>query len=153
LCCARLLRSGISTLVPAHLHTSPPEMGNLGVGFRLRANCSSQVSVTTRTAFYNAMFAIAITRLVESVRLVIPQHCSTRAELVIIHTMTSRLTVIRSRLSAWICQPFCCQRTLNPIPSECLTFREACLVGLTESLGAISPSSSAFWFPAKVARK
>ena len=27
--------------------------------------------------------------------------------------MASRLTVIRSRLSAWICQPFCCQRTIN----------------------------------------
>jgi hypothetical protein len=50
--------------------------------------------------------------------------------------MASRLTVIRTRLSAWNCQPFCCQRTLNPIPSECHTFREACLVGLTESLTA-----------------
>jgi hypothetical protein len=38
LCCARLLRSDISTLVPAHLHTSPPEVGNPEVGFRLRAN-------------------------------------------------------------------------------------------------------------------
>ena len=38
LCCARLLRSGISTLQPAHLHTSPFRMGNPEVGFRLCAN-------------------------------------------------------------------------------------------------------------------
>jgi hypothetical protein len=82
------------------------------VSFRLRANKINQVPVIVRPAFYNALLPMAITRLVESVRLVIPQYCSTRAELVITHTMTSRLTVIRSRLSAWICQPFCCQRTL-----------------------------------------
>jgi len=35
LSCARLLRSGISTL---HLHTSPSQMGNPRVGFRLCAN-------------------------------------------------------------------------------------------------------------------
>ena len=35
--------------------------------------------------------------------------------------MTSRLTVIRSELSAWICQPFCCQRTFALIPSEPLS--------------------------------
>ena|GEM_PF-2655752 len=38
LCCAGLLRSGISTLQPAHLHTSPFRMGNPEVGFRLCAN-------------------------------------------------------------------------------------------------------------------
>jgi len=38
LSCARLLRSGISTLQPAHLHTSPSQMGNPRVGFRLCAN-------------------------------------------------------------------------------------------------------------------
>jgi len=27
LCCAELLRFGISTLVPARFHTSPPEVG------------------------------------------------------------------------------------------------------------------------------
>src|SRR4029077_2273428 len=31
--------------------------------------------------------------------------------------MTFRLTVIRSELSAWTCQPFCCQRTFALIPS------------------------------------
>jgi hypothetical protein len=117
------------------------------VGFRLCANKINQVSVTFHTAFCNALLPAAITRLVESVRLVIPQHCSTRAELVITHTMTSRLTVIRSRLSAWICQPFCCQRTLNPIPSERLTFREARLVGLIWQRCAASPSSPAFLVP------
>jgi hypothetical protein len=32
--------------------------------------------------------------------------------------MTSRRTVIRPELSAWTCQPFCCQRTCTLIPSE-----------------------------------
>ena len=32
--------------------------------------------------------------------------------------MTFRPTVIGSKLSAWICQPFCCQRTFALIPSE-----------------------------------
>jgi hypothetical protein len=31
--------------------------------------------------------------------------------------MTSRRTVIRPELSAWTCQPFCCQRTCTLIPS------------------------------------
>ena len=46
-----------------------------------------------------------------------PQFCSTRAELVIVHTMAFRRTVIRSELSAWTCQPFCCQRAFTLIPS------------------------------------
>ncbi len=37
--------------------------------------------------------------------------------------MTSRLTVISAELSAWTCQPFCCQRTFALIPSERPTFR------------------------------
>src|SRR5580704_7465041 len=32
--------------------------------------------------------------------------------------MTFRRTVIRSELSAWTCQPFCCQRAFALIPSE-----------------------------------
>ena len=40
------------------------------------------------------------------------------SKLVIIHTMAFRPTVIGSKLSAWICQPFCCQRTIALIPSE-----------------------------------
>jgi hypothetical protein len=46
-----------------------------------------------------------------------PQFCSTRAELVIVHTMAFRRTVIRAKLSAWTCQPFCCQRAFTLIPS------------------------------------
>jgi len=46
-----------------------------------------------------------------------PQFCSTRAELVIVHTMAFRRTLIRSELSAWTCQPFCCQRAFTLIPS------------------------------------
>jgi len=46
-----------------------------------------------------------------------PQFCSTRAELVIVHTMAFRRTVIRTKLSAWTCQPFCCQRAFTLIPS------------------------------------
>ena len=81
------------------------------------------------------------------VRLVIPQHCSTRAELVITHTMASRLTVIKSRLSAWICQPFCCQRTLlfrvhrNALNASELVWWDL----LTE--GSVLPSSTASSHP------
>jgi hypothetical protein len=35
--------------------------------------------------------------------------------------MAFRPTVIGSKLSAWICQPFCCQRTIALIPSERLS--------------------------------
>jgi len=49
-----------------------------------------------------------------------PQFCSTRAELVNNpHLHSPKRTVIRTRLSAWTCQPFCCQRTFIPSPSEC----------------------------------
>jgi hypothetical protein len=48
-----------------------------------------------------------------------PQFCSTRAELVYNpHHHSPGSTVIGPRLSAWICQPFCCQRTFALIPSE-----------------------------------
>jgi hypothetical protein len=47
-----------------------------------------------------------------------PQFCSTRAELVNNpHLHSRKPTVIDPRLSAWICQPFCCQRTFALIPS------------------------------------
>ena len=52
---------------------------------------------------------------------VFPQFCSISSKLVIIHTMAFRPTVIGSKLSAWICQPFCCQRTVALIPSERLS--------------------------------
>ena len=56
----------------------------------------------------------------------LPQFCSTRAELVIIHTMAFCRTVIRfPELSAWTCQPFCCQRTIPLILSGCFEFLEA----------------------------
>src|SRR5438445_11128760 len=51
-------------------------------------------------------------------------------------------TVIRTELSAWACQPFCCQRTFIPIPSECSGCTGTCLAGLTRPLCAFSPSSS-----------
>jgi hypothetical protein len=48
-----------------------------------------------------------------------PQFCSTRAELVNNpHHHSHEPTVIGPRLSAWICQPFCCQRTFALILSE-----------------------------------
>jgi len=57
--------------------------------------------------------------------------------------MTLPLTLISAQLSAWTCQPFCCQRTLIPIPSECPKCLRACLAGLTRPHCANSPSSSA----------
>jgi len=81
------------------------------------------------------------------VRLVIPQHCSTRAELVITHTMASRLTVIRSRLSAWICQPFCCQRTFR---SESIgmppPWRRLVWWDLLDRLKRLRLPAQLFWF-------
>jgi len=81
------------------------------------------------------------------VRLVIPQHCSTRAELVITHTMASCLTVIRSRLSAWICQPFCCQRTFR---SESIgmppPWRRLVWWDLLTAMRSCLPAQL-FWFP------
>src|SRR5262249_12309590 len=58
-----------------------------------------------------------------------PQFCSTRAELVNNpHPHSRKSTVIDPRLSAWICQPFCCQRTFALIPSERLSIPlEHCL--------------------------
>ena len=46
-------------------------------------------------------------------------YAQSRAELVITHTMTFWPTLIGLKLSAWACQPFCCQRTFIPSPSEC----------------------------------
>jgi hypothetical protein len=42
-------------------------------------------------------------------------------------------TVIRARLSAQACQPFCCQRTLNPSLSECSGCTGTRLAGLSRS--------------------
>jgi hypothetical protein len=59
------------------------------------------------------------------------------------HLHSLARTVIRTRLSVWACQPFCCQRTFNPSLSECPECLRARLAGLTRSLCAILPSSSA----------
>jgi hypothetical protein len=64
------------------------------------------------------------------------------------HLHSLARTVIRTRLSAWACQPFCCQRTFYPSRSECPECLRTCLAGLTRPLCAILPSSSApvfFW--------
>ena len=58
-----------------------------------------------------------------------------------LHSLTR--TVIRTRLSAWACQPFCCQRTFLPSLSECPECLRTRLAGLTRSLCANLPSSSA----------
>jgi hypothetical protein len=65
------------------------------------------------------------------------------SKLVITHTMAFRPTVIGSKLSAWICQPFCCQRTFSPSRSECPECLRTCLAGLNRPLCAVLPSSSA----------
>ena len=52
-------------------------------------------------------------------------------------------TVIRPRLSAQACQPFCCQRTFFPSRSECPECLRTCLAGLTRSFLTNLPSSSA----------
>jgi len=57
--------------------------------------------------------------------------------------MTLPPTLIGAQLSAWTCQPFCCQRTFIPIPSECPERLRTCLAGLIGPRCAISPSSSA----------
>jgi hypothetical protein len=62
--CARLLRSGLSTLQPAHLHTSPFRMGNPEVGFRLCANGKNQVPATLCTMLCSTLLGTAITWLV-----------------------------------------------------------------------------------------
>ena len=49
------------------------------------------------------------------------------------HPHSPARTVIRTRLSAWACQPFCCQRTFYPSLSECPECLRTCLVGLTRS--------------------
>jgi len=59
------------------------------------------------------------------------------------HLHSSARTVIRTELSAWACQPFCCQRTFFPSRSECPDCLRTCLAGLTRPRCAISPSSSA----------
>jgi len=59
------------------------------------------------------------------------------------HLHSLARTVIRTRLSAWACQPFCCQRTLLPSLSECPECLRTCLAGLTRSRCANLPSSSA----------
>jgi hypothetical protein len=59
------------------------------------------------------------------------------------HLHSSARTVIRTELSAWACQPFCCQRTFFPSRSECPECLRTRLAGLTRSRCAISPSSSA----------
>jgi hypothetical protein len=58
-----------------------------------------------------------------------------------LHSLTR--TVIRTRLSAWACQPFCCQRTFIPSLSECPECLRTRLAGLTRSRCANLPSSSA----------
>jgi hypothetical protein len=58
-----------------------------------------------------------------------------------LHSLTR--TVIRIRLSAWACQPFCCQRTFFPSLSECPECLRTRLAGLTRSHCANLPSSSA----------
>ena len=59
------------------------------------------------------------------------------------HLHSPARTVIRTRLSAWACQPFCCQRTFYPSRSECPECLRTCLAGLNRPLCAILPSSSA----------
>jgi len=59
------------------------------------------------------------------------------------HPHSPARTVIRTELSAWACQPFCCQRTFFPSRSECPDCLRTCLAGLTRSPCANSPSSSA----------
>ena len=59
------------------------------------------------------------------------------------HLHSLARTVIRTRFSAWTCQPFCCQRTFIPIPSECPDCLGTCLAGLIEPHCAAWPSSSA----------
>jgi hypothetical protein len=63
------------------------------------------------------------------------------------HLHSLARTVIRTRLSAWACQPFCCQRTFYPSRSECPECLRTCLEGLSGPRYAILPSSSApvFW--------
>ncbi len=46
-----------------------------------------------------------------------------------LHSLTR--TVIRAKLSAQACQPFCCQRTVFPSRSECSGCTGTCLAGLT----------------------
>jgi hypothetical protein len=59
------------------------------------------------------------------------------------HLHSPARTVIRARLSAWACQPFCCQRTFDPSLSECSGCTGTRLAGLTRSPCANLPSSSA----------
>src|SRR5256886_10708636 len=59
------------------------------------------------------------------------------------HLHSLARTVIRSRLSAQACQPFCCQRTFFPSRSECPECLRTCLEGLTSSFLTNLPSSSA----------
>jgi hypothetical protein len=63
----------------------------------------------------------------------LPQFAQSRAELVNNPHLHSPIrTVIRTELSAWTCQPFCCQRTFLPNLSEGLDWVETCLAGLTQ---------------------
>jgi hypothetical protein len=48
------------------------------------------------------------------------------------HLHSLAWTVIRTKLSAWACQPFCCQRTFFPSLSECPECLRTCLAGLTD---------------------
>src|SRR5437763_1923890 len=59
------------------------------------------------------------------------------------HLHSLARTVIRAKLAAWDCQPFCCQRTFFPSRSECPECLRTCLAGLTRSHAANLPSSSA----------
>src|SRR2546430_17581821 len=59
------------------------------------------------------------------------------------HLHSLARTVIRAKLSAWACQPFCCQRTFVPRLSECPECLRTCLAGLSGSLLANLPSRSA----------
>jgi hypothetical protein len=49
------------------------------------------------------------------------------------HPHSLARTVIRPKLSAWACQPFCCQRTFYPSRSECPECLRTCLAGLSGS--------------------
>jgi len=64
------------------------------------------------------------------------------------HLHSLARTVIRTKLSAWACQPFCCQRTFVPSRSECPECLRTCLAGLTGSLScelAFQRCPSFFW--------
>jgi hypothetical protein len=75
------------------------------------------------------------------------------------HLHSLAQTVIRTKLSAWACQPFCCQRTFYPSLSECPECLRTCLAGLKGPLlgdPAFQPCPSvwdfASWFSCPATR-